>query len=366
MSEVETLKNKIKKLETELEMKQREESHNLDKIEQLEDTIIRLEKLVSDEETKDSKSLILLDSKDRELRELKDKMGYLRKENITLQQEIAKTQKVESSSVIRLEQKKPPIEGLVNELQRKINQQKTLIAKLKEENGLVNQLKENIKMKEETLRKLTEKLNRFESNKIEPLENSSTTENADDINLTRDLQDKLNKARTQIEILKNELDHGENPQELQNNADSASKLLELRTRNEALNSTISEQNQRIQQLKEEVSTLKEIKVEDNANKGSPPLNPVPNLTEELQNKLNKARTKIGILEQALKEEQSKAENSQYEGKSGVGKELTLKNEQINTLQDKIMNLETNLKFKEEELASLKSKLKIILNGKSAD
>ncbi|MFX1293196.1 MAG: hypothetical protein ACFFAG_19785, partial [Promethearchaeota archaeon] len=71
----------------------------LDKIEELEEIIMRLEDLIPVEDVKkknrkrkrmDSKLAIELDEKDKKFRELKDKMGFLRKENSQLRQELEK------------------------------------------------------------------------------------------------------------------------------------------------------------------------------------------------------------------------------------------------------------------------------------
>ena len=51
----ENLKAKIKKLENELELKEQEVLKYLDKIEELEETLLKLENLISDENAKASK-----------------------------------------------------------------------------------------------------------------------------------------------------------------------------------------------------------------------------------------------------------------------------------------------------------------------
>jgi len=139
----EELRARIGELEVELDEKEHEIIGYFDKIEQLEDTILRLELLIPDEEEKsnkrkkkkgsDSKLAIQLQEKDIEIRELKDKMGFLRKEKVQLQQKLENLHKANSSTLIRIEEKKEPLDILVKELQSKINKQQLIIDKLKED-----------------------------------------------------------------------------------------------------------------------------------------------------------------------------------------------------------------------------------------
>lgn len=133
----EELRTRIGELEVESDQKEHEIIQYLEKIEQLEDTIMRLELLIPDEsnkkrkKSKDSKSAILIEEKEKEIRELKDKMGFLRKEKVQLQQKVERfTKKNPNSTVIRIEEKKEPLEPLIKELQDKINQQNFIIKDL--------------------------------------------------------------------------------------------------------------------------------------------------------------------------------------------------------------------------------------------
>lgn len=143
----EELRARIGELEVESDQKEHEIIQYLEKIEQLEDTIMRLELLIPDEsnkkrkKSKDSKSAILIEEKEKEIRELKDKMGFLRKEKVQLQQEVERFTKMNpNSTVIRIEEKKEPLEPLIKELQDKINQQNFIIKDLQ------SQLKSNEKL----------------------------------------------------------------------------------------------------------------------------------------------------------------------------------------------------------------------------
>ncbi len=136
------LKSKIGKLESQLNVKNKEIDEYLLKIEELEEKIMNLDALIIEEgvvETKnqtkqrmDSKLAMDLVEKDKQIRELKNKMGFLRKEKIQLQRDLEQYTK-KHSMVIRIEEKKEPLETLVKDLELKINKQQTLIRKLKEE-----------------------------------------------------------------------------------------------------------------------------------------------------------------------------------------------------------------------------------------
>lgn len=129
----EEFRARIGELEVESDQKEHEIIQYLEKIEQLEDTIMRLELLIPDEDeksnkkrkkSKDSKSAILIEEKEKQLRELKDKMGFLRKEKVQLQQKVEQFIKENpNSTVIRIEEEQQPLEILIKELQDKINKQ---------------------------------------------------------------------------------------------------------------------------------------------------------------------------------------------------------------------------------------------------
>jgi hypothetical protein len=131
----------------------------LDKIEELEEIIMRLDALIPEEDVKkksrkrkmmDSKLAIELDEKDKKFRELKDKMGFLRKENSHLKQELERIKSANSSSSrIKIEDLRPEplLNDLVKELQDIVNSQRLIISKLKT----------NKVDKEDILQKLREK-----------------------------------------------------------------------------------------------------------------------------------------------------------------------------------------------------------------
>ena len=90
----EPLKNKIKDLESELERKHQEISEHLDKIDNLEDTIMEIEAAMTDSDKgSDSYLQFKLKEMEKNYRELKDKTGLLRLENIRLKQDLEETKK---------------------------------------------------------------------------------------------------------------------------------------------------------------------------------------------------------------------------------------------------------------------------------
>lgn len=202
-------KAKIKESKNELEVREQEVIKYLDKIEELEETVIKLESLISDENSKASKKKwkkakdsileMELEEKEKIIRNLKDRMGFLRKEKIQLQLKLEQYTKEEesNSTVIRIEEKKEPFDTLVKELQDKINKLQIIIAELQE------------KIKKEEIEKLKDIINKLNAelkskdDKIEELSNKilglGTT-------LTEELQRKLNKAKLKIIDLQKQLE----------------------------------------------------------------------------------------------------------------------------------------------------------------
>lgn len=202
------LTDKIKELQNELEAKEQEVVKYLDKIEDLEETVMKLETLISDENSKSSKkkwkkakdSLLEMDVEEKEkiIRNLKDRMGFLRKEKIQLQRKLEQYTKEQSNStVIRIEEKKEPFETLVKELQDKINKQQITIHKLNTE----------LKKKNEKIEDFNKKMVSLETNQ-EPLKSNVkvNTPHSENNSLTDELQRKLNKAKLEIKELQKQLE----------------------------------------------------------------------------------------------------------------------------------------------------------------
>jgi len=90
-----SLRIKIKELESELQLKEKEVKEYLDKIDYLEDMIMDVERNLGEKINETNIPLLKLHLKDLERinRELKDKMGFLRLDNIKLKQELDKVKK---------------------------------------------------------------------------------------------------------------------------------------------------------------------------------------------------------------------------------------------------------------------------------
>lgn len=166
INEINVLKDRINELEVEHDKKENEILENLEIIENLEDTIMKLESLIPDgEDDKKSKKQKLIESKmaleieekERKIRDLKNRMGFLRKEKVQLQQELEKIRRNENQSSIVINTEdlrvKQPLEVLVKELQDKVNKQKSIIRKMKREYIDKNEFNERLKGKEEILEK---------------------------------------------------------------------------------------------------------------------------------------------------------------------------------------------------------------------
>ena len=149
----------------------------LDKIEELEEIIMRLEALIPEEDIKkksrkkkmmDSKLAIELDEKDKKFRELKDKMGFLRKENSHLRQELEKKKFANSSSSrIKIEDLRPEpiLNDLVKELQDIVNNQRLIISKLKTNKVDKEDILEKLRDKEEEIKLLKSEISQLNHKK---------------------------------------------------------------------------------------------------------------------------------------------------------------------------------------------------------
>ena len=162
-SDIDALKKRINSLDTDLNEKEQEIYKHLETIENLENTIMRLESLIPEEDiTKKSKKQkasyskldLEIEERDKTIRNLKDRMGFLRKEKVQLQQELDKARvRSSDSTVIRTEslRSSPPLEVLVKELQDKVNKYKSLIKQSKRESINVSDFDSKLKEKEEAM-----------------------------------------------------------------------------------------------------------------------------------------------------------------------------------------------------------------------
>ena len=95
-----SLKNEIKQLKSELELKNKEITNYCDRIEYLEDSIMEIEENLSKKSKKSPDALLKFQMNELEIkyRDLKNNMGFLRKENAKLKIEIDKIKKKTNNS----------------------------------------------------------------------------------------------------------------------------------------------------------------------------------------------------------------------------------------------------------------------------
>jgi chromosome segregation ATPase len=345
MMEENNLKREINSLKRELEKKDEEIDNLLDNIEYLEDEIMKLEELIPDKKSKkkakkgkQSKLSIELEAKEKEIRDLKDRMGFLRKEKIDAQKELEsiKSSKNGSSSVLRVEdlRDKQPLNILVKELQDKINKQESIIKKLKrygKEADSSELLDEKTKEIENLKREIS-----ILNNKLDDTTSTDETKSSENITkvLLEDLQETLTKVKRQNEELKKKIKNYEIANSNQNTGVAIA----------SLNQEIELKNKQIQELKELITSLKQSK------EG----HPLDQVVEELQNKLNKAKTKISLLEG--QPSASKLQNSYSESIStrDVNGKLKIQREMASFLQQKLDEAQRNLTIKEEEITTIKN------------
>lgn len=349
MTEEENLKNQINDLKAETKKKDEEIANLLDKIEELEDEIIRYAEVVDEKtsnkkskKTKDSKLQIESDAKDREIRELKNRMGFLRKEKIEIQKELEELKKENSNSVIRVEElrDKPPLNALLQELQDKIKKQDSLIRQLKYQNVDSEEFNIQLKEKDEEIELLQEKVEKLTQETEDARSKISIvdTQALDSIHkkLLTDLQDKLNKAKFKNEELTKELEKYTK----KNRGEDSSEI-------ETLKGRIVELTMELEKKADYVTAdidLSKIDLSDNPTLGK--------VVEELQTKLNKSRTQIKALQEQLKAFQLQTDSvdisEDYNGK------LKIQREMASFLQKQLKDSKDALKVKEEEITTIKN------------
>jgi len=348
MTEEKDLDTENESLKRELEKKNQQINELLDNVEYLEDEIMKLEELIPDKKKskrktkkgKQSKLSIELEAKEKEIRDLKDRMGFLRKEKIDTQKELEaiKSSGKTSSSVIRVEElrDKQPLNILVKELQDKINKQDSLIKKLKRSvKGEIEDNSDIIQEKDEKIENLRREISIL-NQKLE--EAKSSDENKSSENLTKvllkDLQDTLTKVKRQNEELKTKLKQYESISS--NEKDDLATI--------SLNQELASKNKQIQELKELITSLR-------SSGGSQSLDQV---VEELQNKLNKAKTKIQLLESQASGSALQNPSISTDFPRNVNGKLKIQREMASFLQQKLDEAQRNLNIKEEEIATIKN------------
>ncbi|MFX0026552.1 MAG: hypothetical protein ACFE8M_09040 [Candidatus Hermodarchaeota archaeon] len=356
MTEEENLLKKIEELKKELDRKDNEVIGYVDKIDYLEEEIMKLHELMSEppskkksKKLKESKLQNELDAKDREIRELKDRMGFLRKDKLEAQKKLDNLKLQEkSTSVIRVEElrEKAPLNNLVKELQDKINKQESIIRKLKLQNIGSSDFSEILREKEEEIESLklqVTKLNQKIEKKKSITEigvNDSTTAASTKIskNLLEDLQNKLNKTKRENTELKQKLDSYKDKTKFKNKIkDYENKISEFRTK-------LENKETEIQELREQRSL-----VDDPSQ--SPTLKQV---VEELKTKLNKSKSQISILQEQLKAFGNQKVSNEAVPQSNIDTNLKIQREMASFLQQQLDEAKNTLKTKDEEITTIKN------------
>ena len=347
MTEENNLKKQLERLQLELNEKDREISEYLDKIEYLEDEIMKLDELITDKKSKkqskkvkQSKLEIELEAKEKEIRDLKDRMGFLRKEKIDAQKELEKIKSAESgsSSVMRVEdlRDKQPLSILVKELQDKINKQESLIKKLKRTGKAeVDDYSDVIEEKDKEIESLKEEISILNKKleEVPSINESKSSENVKKV-LLEDLQETLTKVKRQNEDLKKKIEKYEKA------SSSGKKGVAIASLTQELDS----KNKQIKELNELIATLKQ-------SKQSQPLDQV---VEELQNKLNKAKTRIQLLESQSNGPQIQNLSDSTTTPGNINEKLKIQREMAGFLQQKLDEAQRNLSIKDEEIATIKN------------
>lgn len=371
MSE-EALRARINDLENELKQKNTEINSYLDRIEGLESNVMKLEGLIQEAEAEgtfdpqkvqDTKLSIELKEKEREMRELKNKMGFLRKEKIELQKKLEQQQyqPKKESTVIRIKEKTEtgPFDGLVKELQTKINKQQALIKQLKDGGTVAekpeSQLEKELQLKNKTIEELESKIVRLEE-KLESINSQNAPEGGSDqmsLSLTEELQDKLNRTKRRVLHLQERLSKYEEVKDTLGLTAAEEQMYTSQEEFQQLRRELSAKTQKIQELKETISCLEDGQSE----KKSPEILTGPEmiseLTEELQKKLNKAKIRIQQLENELE--------SKPGAKTVSSTQLDQMQEVISEKDQTIENLKTTLESKDKMVKNKQEELETIKN-----
>ncbi|MFW9865686.1 MAG: hypothetical protein ACFFEN_06255 [Candidatus Thorarchaeota archaeon] len=357
----EELINKIRVLESELEKRVRENHSLLDKIEHLEDTVIRLESLIPEEDMKkkskkkqtaESRLAYELEEKVNEIRDLKNRMGFLRKDYTQLQEKYEKLEaSMKETSVIRVEdfREKSPLNILVKDLQEKVNKQKSLISQLGLEVESTSEFHEKLKEKEDIIEVYKLEISDL-NQKLQDLSTTSENKGSDSVakKLIEDLQNQLNKSKRQVLDLKQKLDKYEKKSKKEDKKATTSKINELKEKLKEANGQLDTKNIEIETLKKEIISLK-------ANEIKPDLDQVDGasseminiLKKDLQQKLNKAKIQI----KSLQGELTRYKKGDISDTGEPTKEIEGK---LKMQRDMAMFLQKQLKTKEEEIETIKN------------
>jgi chromosome segregation ATPase len=302
-----------------------------------------------------------LEEKEKYIRDLKNAMGKLRKDYTQLQQEFEKFKLInKESSVIRVEdfREKSPLNTLVADLQDKVNKQKSLINKLEYQLKESAEFNEKLKEKEDTIEIYKSEINEL-NQKITDLSSASQIESGESMTkkLIEDLQKELNKSKRQILDLKQKLSKFEKKSKKPDKKD-----------------------QEIEKLKNEIKSLKNGEAttdSDQADMASSEV--IHTLKDDLQNKLNKSKLEVKVLQEELKKYKTGAlsetggSQKEIEGKLKLQREMAIflqkqldaKDGEIDTIKNEAMQikkryrqLENQLKLRDQKLNDLQKQVEL--------
>ena len=341
--DIDALREQINELNKELNKKNNDIVHYSEKTHILEDEIIKLRELLPDKpskktgkKVKETKLQLELETKDQEMRELKTRMSYLRIENIDIQKELKKIKGSNSpSTVISVEdlREKAPLNVLVKELQEKINKQESLIRRFQHDNSGNDNFKGILKAKDVEIENLRDKIHDLEESNTKSTKRDDDQRNGDTINknIMTDLQEKLNKLKRQNEELKSKIEKKQQKSKTDNHGNK-NRVIELEDENKTLKNKLNEKNSHQE-------------------------GPLEQVIEELQNKLNKAKSQINILQDQLKGTQAQnitVSPPADESHIGTTDKLKMQRDLASFLQQQLDDAKRALKTKVEEIGTIKN------------
>ena len=341
--DVNALREQVNELNKELNKKNNEIVHYSEKTHILEDEIIKLRELLTDEpskksgkKVKETKLQLEIETKDQEMRELKTRMSYLRIENINIQKELKKLKGSNSpSTVISVEdlREKAPLNVLVKELQEKINKQESLIRKFQHDTSGIDDFQDILKAKEIEIENLKDKIQDLEESNSKPTKLDDYQRNGDSLSkkIIMDLQEKLNKLKRQNEELKSKIDKKQQKSKTDDQGNK-NRVIELEDENKTLKNKLNEKNSHQE-------------------------GPLEQVVEELQNKLNKAKSQINILQGQLKGTQAQnitVSPPADESHIGATDKLKMQRDLASFLQQQLDDAKRALKTKVEEIGTIKN------------
>ncbi len=336
--DINSFREQINELNEELDKKNNEIVHYSEKVHILENEIIKLRELLPDEpskkkgkKVKQTKLELEIETKDQEMRELKTRMSYLRKENIDLQKELKKV-KGSDSTVINVEdlRQKAPLNVLVKELQEKINKQESLIKRYQHQNSGNDDFQGILKAKNAEIENLTIKLEELKDNDskliIDDLKNEETITKK----ILTDLQEKHNKLKREYEELKSKINKKKEKDKIKDR-----------------------ESKRIIELEDEIKILRT----DLNRKNNSQDSPLEQVVEELQNKLNKAKSRIDTLQDQLKgiQTQKIIDSPPLDKTHNVSNDnLKMQRDLASFLQQQLDDAKKALKTKVDEIGTIKN------------